>query len=604
MQVLRIATVTLGAIAVEFRVYEPVQKFSVIGAIALCVGAWPIFREAIENLFARRMTMELSMAVAIAAAASIGQFFTALVITAFVLVAEELEGRTVARGRRAIHELLESLPRSVSVRRGEASDVQTVSAETLKVGDRVLVNPGSRIPVDGVVEAGHSFVDESCLTGESLPVEKASGARVYAGSINQSGALEVRSERLGRDTSYGQIIAAVERSEHLRAPIQRLADRLAGYLVYVALGAAAVTFLWTHDIRSTLSVVLVAGACGIAAGTPLAILGGMGRAAQLGAIVKGGVHLETLSRVNTVVLDKTGTLTVGRPEVEAILPAPGVSAEAVLDAAASAELRSEHPLGQAIVAHARLQARRPIEPEHFRYRPGRGISATVGGDVVLVGNRAWLADLGVPVPSAFPHRSRESAPRSELFVARAGRFLGAVALADPLRDGSKRAVEALHHMGVRTLLLSGDAQAVVSATARDLGVAEAEGHLLPEEKLERVRQLVAQRRIVAMVGDGVNDAPALVAAHVGVAMGSGTDVARESADIVLLGNDLEKFVQTVAIARRMRRIVTQNFVGTLAVDTLGIGMAAFGLLDPLAAAFIHVSSELVFLLNSARMLRI
>ena len=311
-EMLRIALVAVAAACVGWHVWEPFAAISVIGVIGLGVGGWPIFKEALENLLARRMTMELSMSIAIIAAAAIAEFFTALVITLFVLIAEVLEGMTVSRGRRAIRDLLDFLPRAVSVRRSGA--VAEVDADTLTVGDAVLVNPGGRIPVDGTVIAGHSFVDQARITGESLPLEKTAGAAVFAGSINQSGALEIRAERIGRDTSYGKIIEAVEQAERSRAPVQRLADRLAGYLVYFALGAAVLTYLLTRDIRSTISVVIVAGACGIAAGTPLAILGAIGRAARAGAIIKGGLFLEQLGRVDTVVLDKTGTLTYGRPE--------------------------------------------------------------------------------------------------------------------------------------------------------------------------------------------------------------------------------------------------------------------------------------------------
>jgi cation transport ATPase len=260
----RIAFVALAAAAVWFRVWEPLASVSVIGVLGVIVGGWPIFKEAAENIVARRMTMELSMSIAIVAAAAIGEFFTALVITLFVLVAEILEGMTVSRGRRAIHDLLDFLPRSVSVRRGGA--VRDVDTGNLEVGDAVLVNPGGRVPVDGTVLSGHSFLDQARITGESMPVEKVAGSPVYAGSINQSGAIEIRAERIGRDTSYGKIIEAVERAERSRAPVQRLADRMAGYFVYFALGAAALTFLITRDMRSTISVVIVAGACGIAAG--------------------------------------------------------------------------------------------------------------------------------------------------------------------------------------------------------------------------------------------------------------------------------------------------------------------------------------------------
>jgi Cd2+/Zn2+-exporting ATPase/Cu+-exporting ATPase len=596
-EMLRIALVAAASACVWWHVWEPFATVSIIGVIGLLVGGWPIFKEALENLLAKRMTMELSMSIAIIAAAVISEFFTALVITLFVLVAEVLEGMTVSRGRRAIRDLLDYLPRAVSVRRSGV--VAEVNADALSVGDAVLVNPGGRIPVDGTVIAGHSFVDQARVTGESLPIEKIAGTAVFAGSINQSGALEIRAERIGRDTSYGKIIEAVEQAERSRAPVQRLADRLAGYLVYFALGAAVLTYVLTRDIRSTISVVIVAGACGIAAGTPLAILGAIGRAARAGAIVKGGLFLEQLGQVNIVVLDKTGTLTCGRPEIRSLIPVGGADELALLDAATSAELRSEHPLGRTIVAHARSLGRFVREPAHFGYTPGRGIDAVVDGEQVLVGNQLLMAAHGVDVPSDLLSQHPEA---SEVFVARAGKLLGAILIADAIRTETAQAVRAIHGLGIKTMLLTGDARAVAQVIAEQSGISEVAADLLPEDKRRRVRELVTQGYIVAMVGDGINDAPALIEAHVGVAMGSGTDVARESADVVLLGNDLLKFSETLSVARRTRRIIWANFAGTIGVDALGIGLAAFGLLNPLLAAFIHVASEMAFILNSARLL--
>jgi heavy metal translocating P-type ATPase len=596
-EMLRIAFVAAAAAGVWLHAWEPFTTFSIIGVTGLLVGGWPIFKEALENLLAKRMTMELSMSIAIIAAAAISEFFTALVITLFVLVAEVLEGMTVSRGRRAIRDLLDFLPRAVSVRRAGA--VAEVQADTLTAGDAVLVNPGGRIPVDGTVIAGHSFVDQARVTGESLPVEKTAGAAVFAGSINQSGALEIRAERIGRDTSYGKIIEAVEQAERSRAPVQRLADRLAGYLVYFALGAAVLTYLLTRDIRSTISVVIVAGACGIAAGTPLAILGAIGRAARAGAIIKGGLFLEQLGRVNTVVLDKTGTLTYGRPEVRALVPVEGIAETLLLEAAASAELRSEHPLGKTIVAYARTLGRTLREPERFGYTPGRGIEAVVDGVPVLVGNQVLIRAHGIAIPGGLLAQHPEA---SEVFVARSGKLLGAVVIADNVRAEAAQAIRAIHALGIKTILLTGDAHEVAQVIATQLGIAEFEANLLPEGKRRRIKELVHQGRTVAMVGDGINDAPALIEAHVGVAMGSGTDVARESADVVLLGNDLLRFAETLSVARRTRAIIWANFVGTIGVDALGIGLAAFGLLNPLLAAFIHVASELTFILNSARLL--
>lgn len=595
-EALRILFVALACVAVWFRVWEPFQKFSVIGLGAALIGMFPILEEAFEAVLKRRMTMELSMTIAIGAALAIGQFFTGLVIILFVLIAEVLEGMTVGRGRRAIKDLLDFLPRNVTVRR--QGDSQEISASEIRFDDVVVVKPGSRIPVDGEVVSGNSFVDQSTITGESMPVEKIAGMLVYAGTINQSGSLEVRTTGVGRDTAFGKIINAVEEAEKSRAPIQRTADRLAGYLVYFALGCAALTFLITRDLRSTISVIIVAGACGIAAGTPLAILGGIGRAARAGAIIKGGLYLEVLSGVDTVVLDKTGTLTYGNPEVTGIRPASGIRSESVLEAAAIAERPSEHPLARAILKKAAEISLRVVEPSTFGYLPGKGLVCSIDGEEIVVGNKSLLSDRSVKV-NGFGTNSEHS---SEILVAQGGRLLGAIEIADKLRPEATAAVGELQQMGLRVLLLTGDAHAIAKSVGAQLGIEEVEAELLPQHKVERIRALIDEGRKVVMVGDGVNDAPALMQANVGVAMGSGTDVARESAQIMLLGNDLLKFVETLKIARRCRRIIMANFTGTLLVDGIGVGLAAFGFLNPLLAAFIHVTSELAFILNSARLL--
>jgi heavy metal translocating P-type ATPase len=566
-----------------------------IGVVCTLVGGFPIFREAYENVVQRRMTMELSMAIAIVAALAIREVFTALVITLFVLVAEILEGLTVGRGRTAIRHLVGLLPTTATVRTNDSwRDVET---SEITAGDIVLVKPGARIPVDGVVVGGHSFVDQATITGESMPTEKSNGTWVYAGTINQSGALEIRVDRMGRDTTFGKIIDAVERAEKSRAPIQGIADRLAGYLVYFALGAAALTFLITHNVRSTISVVIVAGACGIAAGTPLAILGAIGRSAQLGSIIKGGLYLESLATIDTILLDKTGTLTYGAPEVVDIRPADGILITSLLQAATTAELRSEHPVAKAILKKASNMGVSSEEPERFEYTPGKGIVVARHDVETIVGNRLFLEGHRIALPA-----STASQTESEIFVARAGRFLGSLVVADMLRPEATKAIGDLKSMGFKTVLLTGDSRTVAEDIGRKLGVDEIAAELLPEDKLEFVSKLTEARHNVVMVGDGVNDAPALMKATVGVAMGGGTDVARESANVVLIGNDLSKLVETLSIARRCHRIIMQNFVGTLVVDSIGVGLAAFGFLNPLLAAFIHVSSEMAFILNSARLL--
>ncbi|MBI2435008.1 MAG: cation-translocating P-type ATPase, partial [Candidatus Hydrogenedentes bacterium] len=416
--VLRIGFAGAAAAASWFGLWRSLADFDVIALVATLAAGYPIFREAIENLLARRMTMELSMTIALVAALAIGEFFTALVIVFFVLVAEELEGLTVGRGRRAIKDLLDLLPHQASVRRDGA--VAELAVTALQAGDIVLVKPGGRIPVDGTVVSGNSFVDQATITGESLPVEKLPGSRVYAGTINQSGTLDVRTEGIGRDTAFGKIIEAVERAEHSRAPIQKLADRLAGRLVYFAIGCAVLTFVLTRDMRATISVVIVAGACGIAAGTPLAVLGAIGRAARQGAIIKGGLYLEVLGTVDTIVLDKTGTLTLGQPTVAPVHPCPGETEASVVEAAAIAERPSEHPLAQAVLRKATELRLTPTEPEHFEYRPGKGIVCMLNGDRIIAGSKALLEEENVDPSAAWA--SCPSA--SEVFIARNNHLLG------------------------------------------------------------------------------------------------------------------------------------------------------------------------------------
>jgi heavy metal translocating P-type ATPase len=595
LEVARVVFVVAAAGAMWFLGRSTDPYIIAMGVICAVIGGFPIFHEAYENIAQRRMTMELSMAIAIVAALAIRELFTALVITLFVLVAEILEGLTVGRGRKAIQHLVDLLPSAATVRR--SGSWTEVRIGDVSMDDEVLVRPGARIPVDGKVVGGHSFVDQAPITGESMPVEKQPGAIVYAGTINQSGALEVRVERLGRETTFGKIIEAVETAEKSRAPIQGIADRLAGYLVYFALGAAVLTFLLSRDIRATISVVIVAGACGIAAGTPLAILGSIGRAAQQGAIIKGGLYLEKLGEIDTVLLDKTGTLTYGTPELIDVHPAPGNSATVLLRTAAIAESRSEHPIAKAILRKA-AQLGIPYEdPGVFEYTPGKGIVASSRGQEIVVGNQHFLIERRVQVS-----QDNGSMLSSEIFVAGGGKFLGTLQIADTLRPEAKDAVTSLKSMRLRTVLLTGDARSVAEDVGEKLGVDEIVSDLLPEGKLQYVKRLTEKGHKVAMVGDGVNDAPALMQASVGVAMGSGTDVARESADVVLIGSDLSKLVETLQTARRCRRTILQNFVGTLVVDSIGVGLAAFGFLNPLLAAFIHVSSEMAFILNSARLL--
>jgi P-type Cu+ transporter len=570
---------------------------------ATLIGGFPIFEEAWENLRKRRMTMELSMTIALVAALCIGQFFTALVIAFFVLFAELLEGYTVGGGCRAIEKLIESLPRQVTVRRDGRE--RELSTQEVARGETIIIRPGSRIPADGEVRKGHSFVDQSSITGESLPVEKVEGSKVFAGTINKDGVLEVRVEKIGRDTTFGKIIEIVEQAEKSKAPVERVSDRLAAGLVYFALGAAVLTFIVTRNLTSTIAVIIVAGACGVAAGTPLAVLAGIGSAARRGIIVKGGLYLEQLSQIDTVVLDKTGTLTLGIPEVTSITTLNGASEDEVLQTAAIAEQHSEHPLGEAIVRRAQERNVPLREYVNLRYLPGKGLTCDDNGSEILVGSRVLFEERGVSVPAEFVAESAgaRSAGQTTVLVGRDRRIVGAVTLADQLRGEARQAVRRLKGLGLHTILLTGDSSNAAKTIGDSLGVDEAIGDLLPQQKLEKIRSLLQRGNKVAMVGDGVNDAPALAEATVGVAMGQGTDVALETADVTLMTSDLSRLLEVLAISKRCYGVIMFNFWGTILVDTAGIVLAFFGFLAPIIAALIHVGSELAFILNSARLFR-
>jgi Cd2+/Zn2+-exporting ATPase/Cu+-exporting ATPase len=593
---MRVGFVALVIAVVWWGAIPRVHGIDMLALAGILIGGYPIFKEAIADLLKGRMTMELSMTIALAAASAIGEFFTALLITVFVLIAEIIEGMTVGRGRGAIRQLLDLLPATAEVR--SAGQVAPRTLAAVQKGDVVLVRPGGRIPVDGLVVSGHSFVDQATITGESMPVEKIPGSRVFAGTINQSGVLEIQTEKIGHDTAFGRIIELVERAEHSRAPIEKIADRLAGYLVYFALACAAFTFLVTRDARSTISVIVVAGACGVAAGTPLAILGAIGRAAQKGVIIKGGRYLEGLSNADVVVLDKTGTLTLGVPQVVDIHATDGVDPKDVLAVAASADRFSEHPVAKAVSAKAREWSVPAGEPEDFQYFPGKGIVCNVNGARTIVGTHAFLAAEQISVPGGSMPAQRSS----QVLVASGGKYLGSLEVLDVVRNEAAAAISELRAMRCRSVLLTGDRTEIGEAIGKQLGVDEIHSELLPEHKVEWVRDLRLAGKYVVMLGDGINDAPALLEADTGVAMGSGTAVARESADVVLLGNDLLRFTQVLKIARRCRNIIYTNFAGTLIVDGAGVLLAAFGMLNPVFAALIHVSSELLFIANSARLL--
>ena len=630
--VVRIAAVGLAAVSAWIAGAAGTHGWAVaaVGAVALATGCWPILVKAIGDLRERRMSMELSMLLAIVAAAVIGEWVTALAVTVFALCAEVLEDLSMDRGRDALTDLMSFLPQTArvvgapeafdstdstesaeSAGSWTSSGVTEVPLDEVRPGQVIALSPGGRVPVDGVVRTGRADVDQSRITGEALPVQVGPGDRVPAGSITR-GALELEVERVGEESSYGRIVAAVRHAQSSRAPVQRLADRLAARIVYLALAAALVTFLATRDVRATISVIIVAGACGVAAGTPLAVLAAIARAARCGAFVKDGTHLEQLSAVNTVVVDKTGTLTVGAPRVVSVRPTEAAAGEnEVLALAAAAEWNSEHPIGRAIYAEAAVRDLTVPMPGDVSYSPGAGVSTHIEGRRITVGrcrgqeNQPERDAADCDDEAALSTESDPEAPSatSVVEVRADGQLLGTIALADRLRQGAATAVRDLGDMGLEVLMLTGDSAASARHVAGLLGLTEEQvrADLLPTDKEEVIDSLRRAGKRVAMVGDGVNDAPALGAADVGVAMGTGTDVAREAGDVVLVGSAPADLVETVRVARRARGIIMVNFVGTVVVDVVGMIAAGLGLLGPVAAALVHVVSESAFILNSARL---
>ncbi len=583
-----------------WRSFSPID-FVAIGATL--VGGYPVFVETFHSLRHRSINMEVSMTVAIVASLLVGQFTAAVVVTFFVLLSEFIEAYAVDKGRATIVKLERSIPRRALVRR-DGKEIET-DVESIQPGETVIVRDGERIPVDGALVKGSGFVNQSAITGEAIAVEKLVGSRVFAGSVDQSGVFEVRTEKVGNETIFGQIIRLVEQAESRKAPIQRISDKLAAWLVEFTIVFAVITFVVTRNLISTISVIVVAGACGVAAGTPLAIVAVMGGLAKKGVIVKGGVYVQEMSKVDTVVIDKTGTLTLGDPEVTDVVGLDGCSEEQVLTYASAAERFSKHPLAHAIIAKAQTLGVSSESSSSSDYLAGKGIVSWYDGEQVLVGNSVLMNEQHVPLSNDVDATitNKVSEGKTTVLVAHGGRICGVIGISDKVRDESREAVLELGRMGLSTIMLTGDNKVASKSVGDQVGIDEVHAELLPSDKVSYIEQLSDSGRRIVMVGDGVNDAPALALANVGVGMGAGTDIAIEEADIVLMTNDLGRIPTIVKASKQAYGVIMQNFYGTLIVDGIALGLAFEGLLNPLFAAGIHVVSELVFILNSARLIR-
>ena len=575
-----------------------------VALAAVLAGGYPIFRNVLRTLRNRTVTSHALMTLGILGAVAIRQYAAAVLIVFFMRVADFIEGYTTERSRQAIRELLTLAPETARVER-DGIELE-VAADRVTRGEVVLVKPGDRIPVDGTVLDGRASVNQAPITGESVPVEKLPGDQVFAATICERGALKVCTERVGRETTFGQIIRLVEEAEASKAPIQRFADRFTGYYIPMVLAVAVVTYLVSGNATAAVATVLVACSCAIAMATPITVLAAVGRAARRGIVVKGGRYLEALAKVDTVVMDKTGTLTIGRPEVTDVIALDGRPERELLRLAAALERRSEHPLAEGIVRAAIRQGALLGEPDGFEVFPGEGVAGIVGRERVWCGTDKLLARAGVVLTAAAHERVAMLATegKSVALVAAQGELVGLIALADTLRPEVLPALVALRTMGVqRLLLLTGDRRQVAEAMARRLDV-EFEAEVLPADKIRTIAELQRQRHVVAMIGDGINDAPALAQADVGIAMGAaGTDAAIEAAHVALMQDNWLVVPEAIAIGRRAFRTIKQNLWFTAAYNVVGMLLAATGWLPPVAAAAAQSLPDVAVMLNASRLLR-
>jgi Cu+-exporting ATPase len=616
----------------------------VLSSPAVLWGGWPLFQRGWASLVNRKLNMFTLIALGVGVAyvysvvatlvpgifppafrgrgGQVGVYFeAAAVITVLVLLGQVLELRARSRTSSAIKALLGLAPKTARLVRDDGSE-EDVPLEQVKPGDRLRVRPGEKVPVDGVVLEGMSLVDESMVTGEPIPIEKSAGSRVTGSTVNQTGGFVMKAERVGADTLLAQIVRMVSEAQRTRAPIQRLADVVASYFVPGVVLAAIATFIvWAlagpeprlaHALVNAVAVLIIACPCALGLATPMSIMVGTGRGALAGVLIKNAEALEVMERIDTIVVDKTGTLTEGKPRLVSVTPVAGFSEPELLRVAATVERGSEHPLAAAIVAGAQERGARPGELKDFRSITGKGAVGTVEGRTVALGNRRLLEDLNVELGAlAEQAEALRRDGQTVMFVAIGRKAAGLLGVADPIKPSTPEAIQLLHDEGIRIVMLTGDSRTTAEAVAKKLGIDEVVAEVLPEQKGDVVKRLQSEGRTVAMAGDGINDAPALALAHVGVAMGTGTDVAMESAGVTLVKGDLRGIAKARRLSRGTMRNIRQNLFFAFIYNALGIPIAAgalypvFGLfLSPMIASAAMSFSSVSVIGNALRLRRL
>lgn len=573
-------------------------------AILLC--GIPIVKGAIIGLVTSfDIKADVLVSLALIASLLIGETFAAGEVAFIMGIGAFLEERTVARARAGIERLVHMTPTTARILR--EGDDEIVPANQVRVGDRLRVLAGETIAVDGLIITGQTSIDQSVMTGESMPVDKSVGDLVYSGTVNQHGAFDMSATKVGEDSSLQRMIRLVESADAGKAKIVGVADRWATWIVISALVAAALTWIVTGEIIRAVTILVVFCPCALVLATPTAIMAGIGNAAKRGILVREGDALERLASVQHIAFDKTGTLTHGKPTVTGICSLdPEMDEKELLALAATAELRSEHPLGQAIVAAFRDQTgSSPMDPDTFQLLAGRGVRATVNGQEILAGNQQLLEETGISWPLHAEARMEAALQKGEtpIFLVSGNRVIGLLTLSDTLRPDASLVVSSIHRTGLGTMLLTGDTLRAANHMAWQAGISQIHANCLPEQKMSIILALQKKPEPVCMIGDGINDAPALKAAHVGIAMGGiGSDIAIDAADMVLVGDDILHLPHLIQLSKRTMQTIKMNLSASMALNFLAIALAIMGVLNPVTGALVHNAGSVVVIINSAMLL--